>query len=148
MYRSINDADSWTQINEGLASLEVNALAADDTYLYAGGTKLYRRRLSEVADVRDRYLPAAGSQITSISAFPNPATSQIHLQYTLPERSSVSLAIFDAAGRMVCSPVSHEAQERGEHHHHIGVEGLEPGVYSCRIVAGGTAKSTRFIVVP
>lgn len=61
--------------------------------------------------------------------YPNPASTQISVNYTLNDNNPAMLQIFDAAGRMVkqteLSPVSTQIL--------IPVSELNPGIYFCRI---------------
>jgi len=49
------------------------------------------------------------------SSYPNPFNPSVTIEYELPRRMRVSLTIYDAAGRRVCSLVENETVEAGRH---------------------------------
>jgi hypothetical protein len=88
-----------------------------------------------IADV-----PEAGTVKLHMSAFPNPANGGTTLSFTLPQRESVSLTIYDVSGRLVARI---EAGSREAGPHEIPWDGrstsgaeVATGMYLCRLDAG------------
>lgn len=96
--------------------------------------------------------PGAGPAKLSLSASPNPAPRGCTVRYTLPQRSSVSLDLFDVSGRYVRTLQSgpldagpHEAFWDGSGR---GGAHVAPGVYFARLaLADGKAINSRIVVV-
>ena len=83
----------------------------------------------------------------SFTVFPNPASASSMLQYFLTGESSVSITIYDALGRIVARPVVGEMESGGPHEVSFETKDLPPGLYSCRLSAGGGETVARVVVV-
>lgn len=79
--------------------------------------------------------------------YPNPFNPTTTIPFALPERSSVTLKLFDLLGREVAKLVDEELQP-GEYRLQFEANSLPSGVYFYRIVAQDRAgSSTRFTQV-
>jgi len=78
--------------------------------------------------------------------FPNPAISTTEFTYTLPEKASAQLSVYDLNGREVMSLVNGQ-QEKGRHQVNADISSLAPGVYYYRLQAGQFSDSRRMVVV-
>jgi hypothetical protein len=76
---------------------------------------------------------------------PNPFSSTTTLEYALPAASHVSLAVFDAQGRLL-KRLIHGQQAAGTYAVTLHAGGLAPGVYVCRLDTGGF-QATRLMVL-
>ena len=82
----------------------------------------------------------------TFSVFPNPVTQQIHITYTLGNKSSVELNVYDCKGRNVKCLISKEFQPTGPHNYAFDVSGLIPGVYFARLLVDGYAVNSKLII--
>lgn len=81
----------------------------------------------------------------SLSIYPNPATSQATINYTLSDASNVVLRMFDLNGREVSS-FSCGSQGRGTHNQVLNVQSLQRGVYMIQMITDNSVKSAKLIV--
>jgi hypothetical protein len=72
------------------------------------------------------------SKLPSPEVFPNPTTGTSQIQYEVPERAFVQIAIYDLRGNVV-RLVSSNYEEAGSHLLSLGTEALTSGNYVCRI---------------
>lgn len=90
--------------------------------------------------------PAApGRSELRLSAFPNPGTGLIHLQYFLPEAGPVQLAVFDATGREL-EQLSREWQPGGFFTRSWNVATLPAGTYIVRLTSPAGMRSAQIII--
>lgn len=84
--------------------------------------------------------------------YPNPFNHWTTISFRLPEPACVSLAVYDASGRLVKVLVRGKAQPRGGHelmwdgrdtHGHL----MPPGVYFYRVEAGDLVEAKRMVLV-
>ena len=80
--------------------------------------------IGENADVAEKY---------NFRNYPNPFSHQSKFEYTLPERSNVSLSIYNAYGQLVSVPVN-ETQSTGNHQIEFYPTALPSGIYSFRML--------------
>ena len=76
--------------------------------------------------------------------FPNPVSAQTAISYSLPQSSPVSCAVYDASGSLV-SRLATGVQPAGEYRLTWNAAGVKPGVYFCKLAAGGSDYSARLV---
>ena len=60
---------------------------------------------------------------------PNPVSTTATIGYFLPERSTVSLTLFNSSGQLVNWLINQQTKQQGENVQHLEVEDLLPGIY-------------------
>lgn len=84
----------------------------------------------------------------SFLVFPNPVHGAFTLQYQLLEAQSVSISLFDVAGRQVAQLLTNELQDAGEHQESLVLpEMLAGGSYYLQITCGDTAAMVQIVVI-
>jgi hypothetical protein len=86
----------------------------------------------------------------SIALRPNPTSTGVYVEYTLPQAAHVRLGIYDVGGREVASPVN-ELEEPGPHSVHWAGDTahgrLRSGVYFVRLDADERRAASRLVIV-
>ena len=108
--------------------LLVNSAALDTTY--------------QTISLKDAK-PTATSEV--IAVYPNPATTQTTISYSLDNSSDVVFRMFDLSGRMV-SQFNAARQSKGIHTQVIDVQSLQRGVYMVQIITDNGSKTAKLIV--
>ena len=67
--------------------------------------------------------------------YPNPFASDTRIGYNLPERSRVSLAVFDLSGRKITDLITNQEQETGRHEAVFNAASVASGVYLFQLLA-------------
>ncbi len=80
-----------------------------------------------------------------LSLFPNPATENIHLTYSLSKQSAVSVKMFDLNGRLVADLLD-ETQSEGGQNLDAGVSNLSKGIYFVVLNADGSKTAKRLVI--
>jgi hypothetical protein len=129
-----NKGASWRRVNEGLANVNILSLAVIGIDLFAGtfGAGVWQRTLSEMvtsAPPSEDLLPDAFDLLQN---YPNPFNPSTTIEYALPQRSYVTLAVFDVLGQCVVTLVQAE-KEAGYHQAVFNAAGLASGVYLYRL---------------
>jgi len=78
---------------------------------------------------------------------PNPCVSRARIGFALARASTVSLALYDMAGREVARLVDGQLRSAGAHEVDVAVAGLRNGVYFYRLTTGGKTESRRMTVM-
>jgi predicted outer membrane repeat protein len=81
-----------------------------------------------------------------IRNFPNPMREGTTISYWLPVLTEVRLDIYNILGEKVASLI-HERQDEGYHEVAWGSTPFPPGMYFCRVTAGGVAQTGRMVRV-
>ncbi len=141
------------------ATGEVYGLAASGDTVYVGGAframgGFPRGGLAAVIPA-----PVAGARRAAASplanadppaalalSVPSPVRSSATLRFTLPEATPVSLAVYDIQGRRVASLRDREPLAAGAHEVTLRTSGWRPGVYFCRLLAGGRSITRKLVV--
>jgi len=78
--------------------------------------------------------------------YPNPFNPSTTIRFTLPEKSFVTLKVFDSLGREVSMLVSEELLP-GTYSRQWNAEGLPSGAYFCRLEAGSYTETKKLIII-
>ena len=78
--------------------------------------------------------------------YPNPFNPSTTIRYGLPNRSHVTLTVFNTLGQQV-SVLQNGEQEAGYHEVQFDGSGLASGVYLCRIQAGSYVETKQLLLV-
>ena len=88
-----------------------------------------------------------GSQASGLSQnYPNPASGQTNISFTLGEASDASIAVYDVTGKKVLELLS-EHQSKGTHLISADVSSLNAGIYYYRLEAGSASITKRMVIV-
>jgi hypothetical protein len=77
---------------------------------------------------------------------PNPFSMSTTIRFLLPQRSHVTLKVFDVLGREVATLVDGE-MAAGEHSVLFTAEGIPGGVYTVQMSAGNVVKRVSIVLV-
>jgi hypothetical protein len=143
-----NNATPWNPI----ADAGVVTLATDGSSIYAGGgfITIDGQPQSRFAVFGSTVsvnpgLPRGSALILS-PAIPHPVRSRGRIQFTLPARQVVTLAVYDLAGRRIASLIDRAVMPAGRHEVEVVTRGWRPGVYCCRLDSR-TESAMRMMVV-
>ncbi len=92
-------------------------------------------------------LPAHGGVRLAAPA-PNPTRGTLTLRFELPRAATVSLELFDAAGRRARTLAAPQWHPAGAHAREADLSGLAGGVYFARLRAGFEEAAVRVVVEP
>jgi hypothetical protein len=76
---------------------------------------------------------AATSGLSLLGNAPNPVTNATLLRFTTSVSAPVTLAVYDAEGRVICTVINNERYESGEHAVPFNADGLPGGWYLLRL---------------
>jgi len=79
------------------------------------------------------------------SIYPNPASDQVHLKFSLPERSQVKIDLFKANGQLIKS-IGNIVYESGAQSTEISLKGLSSGIYWIKLTSESNSQSFKLII--
>jgi len=89
--------------------------------------------------------PTFPSTVQLLQNYPNPFNPSTTIRYALPQRSHVTLTVFNTLGQQVATLVN-ETQEPGYHDVRFDASGLASGVYFYRLQAGSFVKTMKCLL--
>jgi hypothetical protein len=147
VFRSIDNGESWTSVNDGLTIPYVYSLAIDTNgYIFAatfrGGVF---RSVEPVTAVRENSakLPMLFSLLPN---YPNPFNPSTTIRYVIPKADYLTLKVYDVLGKEIATLVS-EKQAAGEHAIRWNPVGLPGGVYFYRLQTGEFVATKKLILL-
>jgi hypothetical protein len=152
-FLSTDNGRSWTAVDSGFTPGGILSLLVSGKFLFAGigsshltiGEGVWRRPLSDLTSVK----PTSSEIPTEFileQNYPNPFNPSTTIRYGLPERSVVSLTVFNTLGQQV-EVLQDEEQEAGYHEVKFDASGLSSGVYFYRLRAGDFVETKRLLLV-
>ena len=90
--------------------------------------------------------PAQPTSFALTQCAPNPVGSTTNVNFSLPQATTVSLAVYDVQGRRVLTALDRSPQPAGQHQVTLRLEKLPPGVYLYHLQAGERAATRRLVV--
>ena len=145
VFRSTDNGDSWTEINNGLTSAVVLSLAINSTgHIFAGtsGGGVFRS-LESTTSVRE----VAGQLPSSFflgQNYPNPFNPLTIIEYSLPRSGDVSLIIYNLLGEEVARLVD-GFQQAGEYNTNWNASKISSGTYFYRLQAGDFVQTRKML---
>jgi len=138
VYLSVDRGKTWMRADSGLAGSAVECFAIRGTTIFAGTDQgVYKADISNYLAVSEQSTPESE---LSFSAYPNPANTEILLDYSsLVLKSEISL--FNILGEQVMSIVGD-----GSGRASLNVASLPPGVYEL-VLRDGEQSATQTVIV-
>jgi hypothetical protein len=148
VFLSTNDGANWVAANTGLLSKGVQVLMVSGSNLFAGteGAGVWRRPLSEMITSVNSSTSGLPREFLLCQNYPNPFNPSTTIRYGLPERSHVSLAIYNSLGQQVAQLVNGEI-EAGYHDVKFDASALPSGMYFYRLHVGGYVETKKLLVL-
>ncbi|MCX6297162.1 MAG: T9SS type A sorting domain-containing protein [Bacteroidetes bacterium] len=81
----------------------------------------------------------------ALNLFPNPASDNVQVSYTLTAETTVTINLYDVTGKLVASD-SKGAQDQGRHFAHINTSDLAKGFYTVKVATGFGQSTSKLIV--
>ncbi len=125
-------------VNDGIYELLFQITDGNDLI-----TVRWELRIGNVEVEKERVVPF---EFAVLPAFPNPFNHHTTIQFTLPNRSDVSVEIFDVRGRKVSRQIY---PEYNAGHHTISIDGQRwaSGTYFLHFSAGNFKETKRIILI-
>ena len=130
----------WHQISA--AGMQVSCIALDDSVLFAGGYGVYSTKVVTSLPVGVR----APTAFDLFQNYPNPFNPSTAIRYALPQRTHVTLTVFNILGQHVATLVD-AVGEAGFHEAGFDGSGLASGLYIYRLQAGDFVRCRKMALV-
>lgn len=142
-----DEGDSLGSRNEGLTNLNIQALTLDNNgYVYAGTENgVWRRPLTDIVTSVETE-PTQPTEFVLEQNFPNPFNAATAIQYSIPNRSNVTLKIYDILGKEITTLVNEE-KDQGIYTINFDANNLASGLYLYRIQAGSFIDTKKMILL-
>ena len=88
---------------------------------------------------------ATQTPASDIYIYPNPATREAHLTFSMAEQADATVTVYDALGRAVIN-IPAQQMDAGLHTINIATQNLLAGIYSVTLTAGGN-RTTRLLSI-
>ena len=142
-----DEGDSLGLRNEGLTSLNVQALTLDNNgYVYAGtGNGVWRRPLTEIVTSVEDEITQPTSFILEQN-FPNPFNPRTTISYQLPTYCDVTIKVYDVLGDEIAILVNEE-KPAGTYEITWNAASLPSGVYFYQLKADNYIETKKMILL-
>ncbi|MCX5752258.1 MAG: T9SS type A sorting domain-containing protein [Candidatus Krumholzibacteria bacterium] len=121
------------------------ATRVDTMWVFTDGD-VYGSIIEPVTGIEDegRQLP---EKFALFQNYPNPFNPITTISFTLPERATVSLKVYDLLGREVAALVRDETMLQGSYSKQWDASGISSGIYFYRIQAGSLSDTRKIVLL-
>ena len=81
----------------------------------------------------------------ALNLFPNPATDNVQVNYTLTSKTTVTISMYDVTGKLVSS-VSRGEEQNGRHFATINTSSIAKGFYTVKVETNFGQSTSKLIV--
>jgi photosystem II stability/assembly factor-like uncharacterized protein len=160
VFLSTDSGNHWTGKNDGLRTnnIWINSLVVSGTHLFAGTRSdplssfgvsaggVYSRPLTEMITAVGLSRGDAPALFRLEQNYPNPFNPTTTIRYALPQRSLVTLTVFNSLGQALTLFLNGE-QDAGYHEVKFDGAGLASGVYFYRLRAGEYVETKKLLLI-
>lgn len=150
IYLSTDNGTTWAPFNTGLTGLgntTVRTLVIHDGYIFAGTDigGVWRRPLSELPTSAEESI-ILSEKVMLQQSYPNPATADTKITFSLPAAGFATLKVFNALGQEVTTLLA-EDLSAGTHAATWDVSTAQSGTYFCRLQCGAITETMKLTVL-
>ena len=85
-------------------------------------------------------------ELSSINIYPNPANTEIKIEFDLADLSAVDITLFDISGRQIAIWKQNEILDAGNHNFEFNTSELLSGIYFCSIKTNDGISTNKFVI--
>lgn len=135
---SIAGVDSNTASAITVSDYNGDSQGADTTFFLSVSTEPFVDVEDEVKNIPSEFILEQN--------FPNPFNPVTTIQYSIPQRSNVTLKIYDVLGKEIAVLVNEE-KDRGVYNVNFDATGLASGIYLYKLQAGSFVETKKMILL-
>jgi hypothetical protein len=139
-----------TLIGWGATSPAVTEVAPDGTKVmelsFPPGIFSYRAYRMDWRRTLSADLASAAAKLSLSEPQPNPIHDRAGMTLSLSSRASVSMQVYDVAGRLVQTTLERTPFEAGTHHLAVDLSQNTPGLYFCRLTADSRSITRKLLL--
>ena len=135
IFNSTDNGDNWEDVSSGVGAVFVRSMTfADDGTVYAGldAGMVYRHSSTTAIDESSSTLPAG---FTLEQNYPNPFNGGTRIAFSIPEKMSLQLDVYDLQGKLVKTLAKGEFAA-GNHFVTAASGDFSSGIYIYRLTTG------------
>jgi hypothetical protein len=117
-------------------------LAFEEDMIVASAMETFDLHVNSAVGMEDRL----GTGALSLSAYPNPFSDQLHIEYTIPERSKVRITVYDMLGKVV-EYLDERTLDPGSYTLEWNAEIHPEGTYLLKLTTDDSSTMKRIILV-
>lgn len=151
--RSDDVTDSWLNIGElraaGNSNIEnkyefVDSRLSSGKYLYRLKQVDFDGKVNYSDEIEVDFYNT--KTIELLQNYPNPFNPATNIYYTLPEKTTISIKVYDIKGSLVATLFEGE-KEAGNHIIGFNANNLPTGTYICKLQSGNTVKTMKMMLM-
>ena len=169
VFLSTDNGISWTAVNEGLPDTlgifwsSASPLVTNNSYIftgilesgdwsetnnisYNGGEGVWRRPLSEMITSVSDQKSTLPQNFSLQQNYPNPFNPSTTIRYEIPERSFVTIKVYDILGKEIDTFVNEE-KPSGTYEVEFDARNLPSGIYFYQLKAGSFVETKKMILL-
>jgi hypothetical protein len=154
---------AWYNTYAGIASIDTTKTVAQIDFVNAFPTNLednsdFRLNATSTASTGASFTnPQFAGQVLGVKdlnnalensfvVYPNPATKNTNVSFTLVSDNKVAVSVYDVLGHMVSTTANETSFEKGNHSININTSNLSAGIYYISLEVNGSKETKKLII--
>ncbi|MHB1686497.1 MAG: T9SS type A sorting domain-containing protein [Ignavibacteriaceae bacterium] len=151
VFLSLDNGATWTPVDSGLTEPFIYCFANVGNSIFAGSWngEIWIRSVNEILKTMKKTTvtqPAPTKYVLNQN-YPNPFNPSTIISFSVPQKSRVSLKIYDALGRLVSNLIDGEVKPSGNYNVSFNAGNLASGIYFYRLITNNYVSTKKMLLM-
>ncbi len=151
VFLSVDDGASWSPVDTGLTEPYIYGFANLGSNVYAGSWngEVWIRSINEIIKTMKKTSQAQPvvTNYTLDQNYPNPFNPSTNISFSIPQKSTVSLKVYDALGRLVSTLIDGQIMQKDNYSVSFNADNLASGVYIYQLITNNFVSTKKMILM-
>jgi len=151
VFLSVDDGATWSPVDTGLTEPYIYGFANLGSTVYAGSWdgEVWIRSINEIIKTMKKTTqtqPVATNYILDQN-YPNPFNPSTNISFSIPQKSTVTLRVYDALGRVVSTLIDGQIMQKNNYNVSFNADKLASGVYIYQLITNNFVSTKKMILM-
>ncbi len=151
IFLSVDNGASWAPVDSGLTEPFIYCFANIGSSVFAGSWngEIWIRSVNEILKTMKKTTAAqpVPQNYALNQNYPNPFNPSTVISYSVPQKSAVTLKVYDALGRLVSTLIDGEVKPTGNYNVSFNASNISSGIYFYQLITNNFVSTKKMILM-